>query len=96
MVTEKELIEKVEKYEKLTAKALKEIKIKKGLTDSEKAIALDFLSMTKNYFNDAKYFKEQRNLLTSLAAFSYAHAWLDAGVRAHLFDATDDQLFTLP
>jgi len=91
-----ELNEKVEKYEKLTARALKEIKVKKGLNEKENAIAEDFLGMAKNYFNDAKFFKEKGNLLTSLAAFSYAHAWLDAGVRARVFEASDDQLFTLP
>jgi len=96
MATEKEILEKVKKYEALTSKALKEIKFKKNLAEKEKAIAEDFLSMAKNYFNDAKYFAEQGNHLTALAAFSYAHAWLDAGVRAHLFDAKDDQLFTLP
>jgi hypothetical protein len=52
--------------------------------------------MAKNYYDDAKFFKEKGNLLTSLAAFSYAHAWLDAGVRARIFEASDDQLFTLP
>jgi len=41
-------------------------------------------------------FKEKGDLLTALASFSYAHAWLDAGVRAKLFEAEDDQLFTLP
>ncbi|MFA5931612.1 MAG: DUF357 domain-containing protein [archaeon] len=96
MITEKELVEKVNKYEKLTARGLKEIKIKKELSEKEMAIAENFLSMAKNYYADALYFKEQKNLLTSLAAFSYAHAWLDAGVRAKVFDATDDQLFTLP
>jgi hypothetical protein len=96
MMGEKEIKEKVEKYEKLTAKGLKEIKIKKGLDAKDKAIAEDFLSMAKNYFSDAKFFKEQKNFLTALAAFSYAHAWLDAGVRAKVFEATDDQLFTLP
>ena len=53
------LKEKVEKYEKLTAKGLKEIKIKKGLNESQNAIAKDFLSMANNYFNDAKYFKKE-------------------------------------
>jgi hypothetical protein len=96
MTAEKDLIEKVDKYEKLTARGLKEIKVKKNLTEKEKLIAEDFLSMAKNYYNDAKFFKEKGNFLTSLAAFSYAHAWLDAGVRAKVFDATDDQLFTLP
>jgi len=96
MVTEKELLEKVDKYEKLTAKGLKEIKMKKNLNEKDKLVAEDFLSMAKNYFNDAKYFIKEGKLLTALAAFSYAHAWLDAGVRARLFEATDDQLFTLP
>ena len=91
-----ELDEKLEKYEALTQRALKEIKQKKGLSAKDKAVAEDFLSMANNYFNDAKYFKKEGNKLTSLAAFSYAHAWLDAGVRAKLFDAKDDQLFTLP
>jgi hypothetical protein len=91
-----ELAEKVEKYEKLTQTAVKEIKLKQDLTQKELSIAKDFLDMAQNYFNDAKYFKKQGNLLTSLAAFSYAHAWLDAGVRAKLFETTNDQLFTLP
>ena len=90
------LAEKVKKYEKLTSLALKEIKVKSNLSEKEKLIAEDFLQMANNYFNDGKYFKKQGKLLTSLAAFSYAHAWLDAGVRARVFEATNDQLFTLP
>jgi hypothetical protein len=91
-----ELIKKVEKYQATTKKGIKEIKIKINLTVAQQKIANDFLSMANNYYTDAKFFKEKGDLLTSLASFSYAHAWLDAGVRAHLFDATDDQLFTLP
>jgi hypothetical protein len=52
--------------------------------------------MTNNYLNDGKYYREKGELLIALASFSYAHAWLDAGVRARVFAATDDQLFTLP
>jgi len=96
MVLEKEIEEKVEKYAELTNRALKEIKLKKKLSEKENAIAQDFLSMAKNYYSDALFFKKEKKLLTSLAAFSYAHAWLDAGVRAGIFEATDDQLFTLP
>ncbi|MEI7961412.1 MAG: DUF357 domain-containing protein [archaeon] len=96
MISEKEVLDKVQKYEKLTSRALKEIKLTKGLSEHHKAVAEDFLSMANNYFNDAKYFAKEGNLLTALAAYSYAHAWLDAGVRAKIFDAKDDQLFTLP
>jgi len=92
---DKELIKKVEKYETTTKKGLAEIKKKTDLNDAHKKVADDFLSMANNYFNDGKFFKEKGDLLTALASFSYAHAWLDAGVRAHLFDATNDQLFTL-
>jgi uncharacterized protein len=91
-----ELIKKVDKYESLTKKGLEKIKKKENLNEKQNKIAMDFLSMAKNYFEDGKYYKKQGNLLTALASFSYAHAWLDAGVRSYLFDATDDQLFTLP
>ncbi|MDD3159752.1 MAG: DUF357 domain-containing protein [Candidatus ainarchaeum sp.] len=93
---DKIIIEKVEKYAKITKKGIDEIKVKPNLNEKEKKIALDFLSMAKNYYSDGLFFKEKKDYLTALASFSYAHAWLDSGVRAHLFDATDDQLFTLP
>lgn len=96
MTLENDLIEKVSKYENLTRKGIKEIKIAKNLSQKELSVANDFLSMANNYFNDGQYFIKQKNFLTALASFSYAHAWLDAGVRARLFDAKDDQLFTLP
>lgn len=93
---EKELNEKVEKYRKLTEKALKVIKMNEKNSEKENKIAADFLSMAKNYFSDAKHFQQKGELLTALAAFSYAHAWLDAGVRARIFKAENNQLFTLP
>jgi uncharacterized protein len=91
-----ELIKKVEKYEALTKRGINEIKKKTNLDSNQEKIADDFLSMANNYYNDGLFFKDKGDLLTALASFSYAHAWLDAGVRAYLFDATDDQLFTLP
>ncbi|MCX6804239.1 MAG: DUF357 domain-containing protein [Candidatus Diapherotrites archaeon] len=96
MITEKEIENKAAKYEALTAKALDEIKLSKNKKKKEKKNAEDFLSMAKNYYNDAKYFASKGKMLTALAAFSYAHAWLDAGVRAKIFEATNGQLFTLP
>ena len=90
-----ELENKVRHYKLLTQKALKKIKLSEGLSLKEKQIAGDFLSMAQNYFADACYLQEKSDLLTALAAFSYSHAWLDAGVRAGLFKATDSKLFTL-
>ncbi|MDD4251138.1 MAG: DUF357 domain-containing protein [Candidatus ainarchaeum sp.] len=91
-----DIVKKVEKYETLTKKGLELILKNNNLSEKEEKIANDFLSMAKNYFEDGKFFKEKGDFYTALASFSYAHAWLDAGVRAHLFKATDDQLFTLP
>lgn len=96
MTLEEDLEKKVEKYQHLTEKALKEIKLEKNITEKERAVAEDYLSMTKNYLSDGKYYREKGELLVALASFSYAHAWLDAGVRAKVFHAEDDQLFTLP
>lgn len=93
---EQKLKEKIKKYEKLTMQALNEVQIAGHLNEKDLLIAIDFLEMCKNYLNDAKYFKGKKDLLNALAALSYAHAWLDAGIRAKLLKAEDDQLFTMP
>ena len=91
------LEKKVAHYESLTKKGLEKISILARKGTKEYAIAVDYVSMARNYFFDAQHFRKQGEWLIALAAFSYAHAWLDAGVRAGLFDGKeDDQLFTLP
>ena len=92
-----ELEQKVEKYKQLTKQALDKIELLIDEKDPDYEKALDFLEMANNYYSDGNHFIEQGDLLTALAAFSYAHAWLDAGVRAKWFDAKgDDKLFVLP
>ena len=94
---EKELSERVKKYHALTEDALKKVSIRAEKGTRDFAIAEDFLSMANNYFSDARHFKKDGKLLLALAAFSYAHAWLDAGVRAKVLDGkNDNRLFTLP
>ena len=93
---EKNFIAKVEKYQGLTEKALKKIKICVPKNSALHVIAVDFKSMTVNYLADGKYYKEKKDYLTALASFSYAHAWLDAGARLGVFDVKgDNKLFTL-
>jgi hypothetical protein len=92
-----QLEERVNKYKNVTMSALQKINLKAAQGTKEHTIALDYLTMANNYFNDAIHFQEQGDLILALAAFSYAHAWLDAGVRAGILDgANDDRLFTLP
>ncbi|MBI2598087.1 MAG: DUF357 domain-containing protein [Candidatus Diapherotrites archaeon] len=93
----KTLLVKVQKYRKITKDALAKVLVKKGLSAKDKKTAADFLQVCKNYFSDSDYFEKKGELENALASLSYAHAWLDAGVRARLFDAKgDSRLFTLP
>ena len=92
-ISDEEINKKLDKYFAMTEQAIELVK----LPDFKNKDAQDFLSMARNYLSDAKHFREKGDLLTALAAASYAHAWLDAGVRAGVFDAgKDDKLFTLP
>jgi uncharacterized protein len=94
---QKQLEKRVKKYRSLTEKALDKIKIKLNRTNDHYVDAAELILMSKNYFRDADYFEEQGELLLALAAYSYAHAWLDAGVKIGWLDGQgDDQLFTLP
>ena len=89
--------ERAEKYGLLTEQAFEKVSIKPGLSEKELKIVQDFLSMARNYLSDGKHFQEKKEGSLALAAFSYAHAWLDAGVRAGFLDGKeDDRLFTLP
>ncbi len=82
---EEKLKDKIKKYRKITYEALNNIKIPENLSEENKKLANEFLDFAKRYFDDAKYFEEKGLLLESLASLSYAHAWLDAGVKAKLF-----------
>ena len=96
-IVKESIFGKIQKYKRLTKQALEKISLKKGLSKKDQKTAKDFLEMGKNYFFDAKYFEKKGDHANALAALSYAHAWLDAGVRAGLFDAKgDSKLFTLP
>ncbi|MFH0955073.1 MAG: DUF357 domain-containing protein [Candidatus Micrarchaeota archaeon] len=91
------LEKKTEHYEKITAKALGIVTVFPNLSAEKKAQANDFLDLAKRYFDDARYFRQKGDLATALAAFSYAHAWLDAGVRGKILDGKqNDKLFVLP
>lgn len=97
MDLQKELEQKVEHYKQLTQSALQKVNVKAKEDTREHTIAMDYLTMANNYFNDAIHFQQEGKLLLALAAFSYAHAWLDAGVRAGILDGkNDERLFTLP
>ena len=84
---------KLQKYLAMTEKALTLIKIAAiDKSSKEYESAADFLQMTKNYLHDSRHFAKKGDVLTAIAAVSYAHAWLDAGARLGLFkvDSSSD------
>ena len=85
--------EKLEKYFKLTEKALKEVK--KSIVDGKSSEAQEIIGMVSNYLSDAKYFREKKDFVNSFAALNYSHGWLDSGVRLGIFNVKDDKLFTV-
>ncbi|MEM4330932.1 MAG: DUF357 domain-containing protein [Candidatus Pacearchaeota archaeon] len=82
---------KLEKYFKITERALIEIKSKIVKEEEAKEI----ISMVENYLSDAKYFLRKKDYVNSFAALNYAYGWIDCGVRLGIFDVKDNQLFTL-
>ena len=91
-IPDEEINKELDKYFAMTEQAIELVK----LPDFKNKDAQDFLSMARNYLSDAKHFREKGDLLTALAAASYAHAWLDAGTRHGLFEVDGSSgLFTV-
>jgi hypothetical protein len=88
--------EKIDRYLETTKKALEKLRVAAPDRSFGKRLADDFLEMATSYYNDAKHFREEGDLVTAFAAVNYAHGWLDCGARIGLFDVgEDDVLFTL-
>ncbi|HLC93248.1 MAG TPA: DUF357 domain-containing protein [archaeon] len=94
---EEDLGIKVAKYRQLTRLALEKVELNSAKGTKENIMGKKLLEMAESYFMDAQYFEQSGKPLTALAAYSYAHAWIDAGVRLGILDGKgDDQLFVLP
>jgi hypothetical protein len=94
---EEQLEKKLVRYRGLTQEALAKVSIKAAKGSKARKNAEVFIKMARDYFSDAAYFEKLDMPLTALAAYSYAHAWLDAGIRAGFLDGKkDDRLFVLP
>jgi len=85
--------ELLEKYLKLSSRALKIVK--KNVVSGRDKDANEIFEMVSNYLNDAKYFRDNGDLVRAFGAVNYAHGWIDSGVRLGVFDVDDDKLFTV-
>ena len=91
-----DLATKTERYEELLASALAEASVAVPPETPLEAAAAEFEEMAASYLADGRHFHEAGNDVDALAAFSYGHAWLDAGARLGLFDVPEEgHLFTI-
>lgn len=90
-----DIVEKTDRYEGLLAEALDAATVAPPDGTPLHDSALEFREMAESYLEDGRHFKSEDDLVNALAAFSYGHAWLDAGARVGLFDVpTEGHLFT--
>ena len=88
--------ELLDRYLRLTTEALARVTPAAPNRSFLEGAAQDFLAMARAYLTDARHFQERGDAERALAAVSYAHGWLDAGVRLGLLDGGgDDARFTL-
>ena len=91
-----DLIEKTDRYEQLLAEALEAATVAVPADTPLGEAAAEFFEMADSYLEDGRHFREEDDYVNALAAFSYGHAWLDAGARAGLFEVpTEGHLFTV-
>jgi hypothetical protein len=91
-----DLAEKTDRYEGLLADALDAADPVPPADSPLGAAAADYLEMAESYLEDGRHFSEHDDPVNALAAFSYGHAWLDAGARIGLFDVPESgHLFTV-
>jgi hypothetical protein len=91
-----DIAEKTDRYEGLLAEALDAAEPVPPAETPLADAAADYEEMARSYLEDGRHFRGEDDLVNALAAFSYGHAWLDAGARLGLFEVpTDDHLFTV-
>ncbi len=86
----------LEKYLSLTREALARVRRAPPERSFLARGSEDVLAMARAYLADAEHFAASGDAARALAAVSYAHGWIDAGVRLGLLDGgNDDARFTL-
>jgi len=91
-----DIAEKTDRYERLLADALAAAETGPSPDSPLGQAAAEFREMAESYLADGRHFRDDGNLVDALAAFSYGHAWLDAGARIGLFDVpAEGHLFTV-
>jgi len=85
--------EKIQRYRTITSKAIGIAK--SSIVKGKEKEAKEIIEMVSNYLSDSGYFEKNKDLVNAFAALSYAHGWLDAGVRLDIFDIKNNKFFTV-
>jgi len=85
-----DLQEKTDRYERLLTEALEAADIAVDPTTPLGEVAREYEEMARSYLEDGRHFRAEDDLVNALAAFSYGHAWLDAGARLGVFEVPED------
>jgi uncharacterized protein len=86
----------LERYLILTGEALERVRPGAPRRSFLSGASEDFLAMARAYLADAKHFRERGDTARALAAVSYAHGWIDAGVRLGILDGGEDDVRFTP
>lgn len=90
-----ELETKTDRYETMLSDALDAVEIEPDPGTERYESAEECREMAASYLADGRHFRAEKDPVNALAAFSYGHGWLDAGVRfGVLSPQTDEHLFT--
>lgn len=90
-----ELAEKTDRYERLLTEALEAATVAAPDGTPLAAAAADCEEMARSYLEDGRRFRDDDDPVNALAAFSYGHAWLDAGARIGVFSVPESDLFAI-
>jgi hypothetical protein len=90
-----DLARRLQRYLEITTRALTLVRVAPPERSFLHRGGQDMLDMARTYLEDARHFRARGDLARALAAVSYAHGWIDAGVRLGLLDGGDnDEIFT--
>ena len=84
------------RYLALTREALERVRLGSPRRSFLATAGEDFLAMARAYLADAEVFRARGDPDRALAAVSYAHGWIDAGVRLGLLDGGEDDVRFTP
>ncbi len=91
-----DIAEKTDRYERLLSEALDAATVAPPDGTPLAEGAEDLRDMAQSYLDDGQHFREHDDPVNALAAFSYGHAWLDAGARLGLLAVpAEGDLFTV-